>query len=117
MFQQTISPIPAAEHVFGHLSASIVLSRKRASEGLYPAIDLLQSNSAMATPGIVGEEHYALAQEIRKTLAQYEALKDIVAHARYGAAFARRTATLSEGHDGSNVFSRSPSLQRSNSAG
>jgi F-type H+-transporting ATPase subunit beta len=70
---------PAAEHVFGHLSASIVLSRKRASEGLYPAIDLLQSNSAMTTPGIVGEEHYALAQEIRKTLAQYEALKDIVA--------------------------------------
>ena len=70
---------PAAEHVFGHLSASIVLSRKRASEGLYPAIDLLQSNSAMATSGIVGERHYALAQEIRKTLAQYEALKDIVA--------------------------------------
>ena len=70
---------PAAEHVFGHLSASIVLSRKRASEGLYPAIDLLQSNSAMASSGIVGERHYALAQEIRKTLAQYEALKDIVA--------------------------------------
>ena len=70
---------PAAVHVFGHLSASIVLSRKRASEGLYPAIDLLQSNSAMATPGIVGERHYSLAQEIRKTLAQYEALKDIVA--------------------------------------
>jgi len=70
---------PAAEHVFGHLSASIVLSRKRASEGLYPAIDLLQSNSSMATSGIVGERHYALAQDIRKTLAQYEALKDIVA--------------------------------------
>ena len=70
---------PAAEHVFGHLSASIVLSRKRASEGLYPAIDLLQSNSAMATSGIVGDRHYGLAQEIRKTLAQYEALKDIVA--------------------------------------
>src|SRR6202522_2764402 len=70
---------PAAVHVFSHLSASIVLSRKRASEGLYPAIDLLQSNSNMATPGIVGERHYKLAQEIRKTLAQYEALKDIVA--------------------------------------
>jgi F-type H+-transporting ATPase subunit beta len=70
---------PAAVHVFSHLSASIVLSRKRASEGLYPSIDLLQSNSNMATPGIVGERHYALAQEIRKTLAQYEALKDIVA--------------------------------------
>ena len=70
---------PAAVHVFSHLSASIVLSRKRASEGLYPAIDLLQSSSKMATPGIVGNRHYKLAQEIRKTLAQYEALKDIVA--------------------------------------
>ena len=70
---------PAAVHVFSHLSASIVLSRKRASEGLYPAIDLLQSSSKMATPGIVGDRHYKLAQEIRRTLAQYEALKDIVA--------------------------------------
>ena len=70
---------PAAVHVFSHLSASIVLSRKRASQGLYPAIDLLQSSSKMATPGIVGEKHYELAQEIRKTLAQYEDLKDIVA--------------------------------------
>lgn len=70
---------PAAVHVFSHLSASIVLSRKRASEGLYPAIDLLQSSSKMATPGIVGDRHYNLAQEIRRTLAQYESLKDIVA--------------------------------------
>jgi F-type H+-transporting ATPase subunit beta len=70
---------PAAVHVFSHLSASIVLSRKRASEGLYPAIDLLQSSSKMATPGIVGIAHYELAQEIRKTLAMYDNLKDIVA--------------------------------------
>ena len=70
---------PAAVHVFSHLSASIVLSRKRASEGLYPAIDLLQSSSKVATPGIVGDRHYNLAQEIRRTLAQYESLKDIVA--------------------------------------
>jgi F-type H+-transporting ATPase subunit beta len=70
---------PAAVHVFSHLSASIALSRKRAAEGLYPAIDLLQSNSKMATPGIVGKRHYALAQEIRRTLAQYEDLKDIIA--------------------------------------
>jgi F-type H+-transporting ATPase subunit beta len=70
---------PAAVHVFSHLSASIVLSRKRASEGLYPSIDLLQSSSKMATPGVAGERHYSLAQEIRKTLAQYEDLKDIVA--------------------------------------
>ena len=70
---------PAAVHTFSHLSASIVLSRKRASEGLYPAIDLLQSNSKMATTGIVGERHYLLAQKIRSTLAQYEDLKDVIA--------------------------------------
>jgi F-type H+-transporting ATPase subunit beta len=70
---------PAAVHTFSHLSASIVLSRKRASEGLFPAIDPLQSSSKMATPGIVGERHYLLAQEIRRTLAQYAELKDIIA--------------------------------------
>jgi F-type H+-transporting ATPase subunit beta len=70
---------PAAVHTFSHLSASIVLSRKRASEGLYPAIDPLQSNSKMASPGIVGERHYAIAQQIRSTLAQYDELKDIIA--------------------------------------
>jgi len=70
---------PAAVHTFSHLSASIVLSRKRASEGLYPAIDPLQSNSKMATPGIIGKRHYDLAQEIRRTLAQYAQLKDIIA--------------------------------------
>jgi len=69
---------PAAVHTFSHLSASIVLSRKRASEGLYPAIDLLQSGSRMATPTIIGERHYQVAQEIRQTLAQYEELKDII---------------------------------------
>jgi F-type H+-transporting ATPase subunit beta len=70
---------PAAVHTFSHLSASIVLSRKKSSEGLYPAIDLLQSNSKMAAPLITGERHYNLAQEIRHTLAQYEDLKDIIA--------------------------------------
>ena len=70
---------PAAVHTFSHLSAALVLSRKRASEGLYPAIDPLQSSSKMATPGIVGDRHYGLAQEIRRTLAQYTELKDIIA--------------------------------------
>lgn len=70
---------PAAVHTFSHLSASIVLSRKRASEGLYPAVDPLQSNSKMAAPGIVGQRHYLLAQEIRRTLAQYSELKNIIA--------------------------------------
>jgi F-type H+-transporting ATPase subunit beta len=70
---------PAAVHTFSHLSASIVLSRKRASEGLYPAIDPLQSSSKMATPRIIGGRHYRLAQEVRRTLAQYTELKDIIA--------------------------------------
>ena len=70
---------PAAVHTFSHLSSSIVLSRKRAAEGLYPAIDPLQSSSKMATPGIIGERHYSLAREIRKTFAQYAQLKDIIA--------------------------------------
>jgi len=70
---------PAAVHTFSHLSASIVLSRKRASEGLFPAIDPLQSSSRMATPAIVGQRHYDLGQHIRRTLAQYAELKDIIA--------------------------------------
>jgi F-type H+-transporting ATPase subunit beta len=70
---------PSAVHTFSHLSASIVLSRKRASEGLYPAVNPLQSGSKMVTPQIVGERHYRIAHEIRKTLAGYEDLKDIVA--------------------------------------
>jgi F-type H+/Na+-transporting ATPase subunit beta len=70
---------PAAVHTFSHLSASIVLSRQRASEGLFPAIDPLQSSSKMATPGIAGARHYGIAQQIRRTLAQYAGLKDIIA--------------------------------------
>jgi len=70
---------PAAVHTFSHLSASIVLSRQRTSEGLFPAVDPLQSNSRMAAPGIVGKHHYELAQKIRQTLAEYAELKDIIA--------------------------------------
>ena len=70
---------PAAVHTFSHLSASIVLSRKMAGEGLYPAIDPLQSRSMMLNPRIVGEKHYTVAREVRKTLADYEDLKDIIA--------------------------------------
>lgn len=70
---------PAAVHIFSHLSASIVLSRKRAAEGLYPAADPLQSRSKMATPSVIGERHYRLAREVRRTLAQYAELKDIIA--------------------------------------
>ncbi|HOJ52063.1 MAG TPA: F0F1 ATP synthase subunit beta [Syntrophales bacterium] len=70
---------PSAVHTFGHLTAFISLSRKRASEGFYPAIDLLQSGSKMLMPSIAGERHYRIAQEIQKTLSTYEDLKDIIA--------------------------------------
>lgn len=69
---------PSATHIFAHLSASIVLSRKRASQGLYPAIDPLQTDSKMLTPTTVGQRHYRVAQAVRSTLAEYEDLKDII---------------------------------------
>jgi F-type H+-transporting ATPase subunit beta len=69
---------PSATHTFAHLSASVVLSRKRASQGLYPAIDPLASDSKMLTPAVVGERHYGVAQAVRSTLAEYEDLKDII---------------------------------------
>ena len=69
---------PAATHTFGHLSAFIVLSRKRASQGLYPAVDPLGSDSKMLTPDVVGNRHYRVAQRVRETLAEYEDLKDLI---------------------------------------
>jgi len=70
---------PAAAHIFSHLSASVVLSRKRASEGLYPAVDPLASASVMLTPTVVGQRHYDVARAVRRTLAEYEDLRDIIA--------------------------------------
>ena len=70
---------PAATHVFGHLSASIVLSRKRASQGFYPAVDPLASRSKMLNATIVGERHYIIATEVRRVLAEYDELQDIIA--------------------------------------
>ncbi len=70
---------PSATHTFAHLSSTIVLSRNRASQGLYPAVDPLSSGSNMLTPIIVGDRHYKVATAVRKTLAEYEELKDIIA--------------------------------------
>lgn len=70
---------PAAVHTFSHLSASIVLSRQRASQGLYPAIDPLKSNSSILTPTVVGNRHYQIARQIKQTLSEYEELRDIIA--------------------------------------
>ena len=70
---------PAAAHTFAHLSAALALSRQRASQGLYPAVDPLTSDSKLLTPAVVGERHYPIAQAVRRTLAEYEELKDIIA--------------------------------------
>lgn len=70
---------PSATHTFAHLSSTIVLSRARAAQGLYPALDPLGSSSNMLTPLIVGERHYRVATAVRRTLAEYEDLKDIIA--------------------------------------
>ncbi|MBM4070173.1 MAG: F0F1 ATP synthase subunit beta [Planctomycetes bacterium] len=70
---------PAVTHTFGHLSALIVLSRDRASQGFYPAIDPLRSESKMLTPPIVGQRHYQVARKVRESLAGYDELKDVIA--------------------------------------
>jgi len=70
---------PAASHTFSHLSASVVLSRKRASQGFYPAVDPLASASNMIAPGIVSMAHYETVQGVRRVFSEYEDLKDIIA--------------------------------------
>ena len=70
---------PSAVHTFAHLSSNIVLSRVRAAQGLYPAVDPLTSSSNMLNPRIVGERHYNTAVAVRKCLSEYEDLKDIIA--------------------------------------
>jgi F-type H+/Na+-transporting ATPase subunit beta len=70
---------PSAVHTFAHLSSTVVLSRRRAGEGFYPAIDPLESRSMMLSPRVVGHRHYDVAREVRRTLATYEELKDIIA--------------------------------------
>jgi len=70
---------PAVAEIFTHLDSSIVLSRDMASEGLYPAVDPLASSSSLLDPRMVGEAHYRTAQEVRKTIAHYRELQEIIA--------------------------------------
>lgn len=70
---------PAAAQTFGHLSASVVLSRQRAAQGFYPAVDPLQSRSKMLHPEVVGSRHYRVARNVRQILAEYQELQDIIA--------------------------------------
>ncbi|WP_460034083.1 F0F1 ATP synthase subunit beta [Methylothermus subterraneus] len=70
---------PAAAATFAHLSAAVVLSRQRAAQGLYPAVDPLASSSKLLHPQVVGHRHYRIAREVRRVLAEYEELKDLIA--------------------------------------
>ena len=63
---------------FTHLDTSIVLSREMASEGLYPAIDPLASNSVLLDPLIVGERHYQIAEDVRKLIERYRELQEVI---------------------------------------
>ena len=70
---------PAPATTFGHLDASVVLSRQLASLGLYPAVDPLQSSSLALKEELVGKEHYAVAQGVMQTLQRYKELQDVIA--------------------------------------
>ena len=78
MCRPTISPIPAVTAISAHLDSVIVLSRGMAAEGMYPAIDPLESSSVMLDPLVVGETHYRLAERVRETIAHYRELQDII---------------------------------------
>nr|AYB71444.1 ATPase beta subunit [Trachelomonas grandis] len=70
---------PAPATTFAHLDATTVLSRNLAAKGIYPAVDPLDSTSTMLQPWIVGDNHYAVAQSVKKTLQRYKELQDIIA--------------------------------------
>ncbi|MBI4744144.1 MAG: F0F1 ATP synthase subunit beta [Actinobacteria bacterium] len=70
---------PGPASVFTHLDATVVLSRKVAEQGLYPAVDPLASSSQILEPWIVGEEHCEIARKIRECLERYKNLQDLIA--------------------------------------
>jgi F-type H+/Na+-transporting ATPase subunit beta len=70
---------PAPATTFQHLDATVVLSRKQASMGLYPAIDPLASSSVALKATVVGDEHYEIADRVRTTLQKYKELQDVIA--------------------------------------
>jgi F-type H+-transporting ATPase subunit beta len=70
---------PAPATTFAHLDAFIILERKIAEKGIYPAVDPLGSTSRILDPQIVGEEHYACARKVQKILQRYKDLQDIIA--------------------------------------
>jgi F-type H+-transporting ATPase subunit beta len=70
---------PAPATTFAHLDATIVMSRALTEIGIYPAVDVLDSNSNSLDPEVVGEEHYQVAREVQRVLQQYKELQDIIA--------------------------------------
>jgi len=70
---------PAPATTFAHLDATTVLNRKIAEQGIYPAVDPLDSTSRILSPDIVGEEHYNTAQRVKEILQRYKELQDIIA--------------------------------------
>ena len=70
---------PAPATTFSHLDATTVLSRAIASQGIYPAVDPLESTSRILSPEVVGEEHYRIAREVQRILQRYNELMDIIA--------------------------------------
>lgn len=70
---------PAPATTFGHLDATIVLSRQLASLGIYPAVDPLDSTSLALKPEVVGDEHYRIANQVRIILQRYKELQDVIA--------------------------------------
>ena len=70
---------PAPATTFTHLDATTVLSRDIASQGIYPAVDPLDSSSRILSPEVVGQEHYEIARAVQKVLQRYKELQDIIA--------------------------------------
>lgn len=70
---------PAVEALLQHLDTVVILSRAQASDGIYPAVDPLQSSSRLMDPNVIGARHYEIAKAVREHLARYREMRDIIA--------------------------------------